>query len=138
SAALPAIARGFGKTILVVDDEKDIARMIVRLVNKIGHHGEAAYCAGEALRKIRRKDYDFILLDLEMPGTNGRDMYGYLSQAEPSMVSKLIFMTGDVLSPHALDFLAEHRKVYLAKPFNSGDLAKIIVEAGVADSERHA
>ncbi|MBI2071417.1 MAG: response regulator [Elusimicrobia bacterium] len=115
-----------GKKILVVDDERNLAQMTARLLKKMGHVGEAVYGGAPALKKIKRKKYDFLLVDLEMPGMNGRDFYRALKADHPAFCERLIFMTGDVLSAGSFEFFETNKLPYITKPFGSRELAEMI------------
>lgn len=72
--ALPRIASGAtnnGARVLVVDDNVDAASSLAVALELMGHEASAAFDAAMALDIAARKQPDFILLDLGMPGTNG-------------------------------------------------------------------
>ena len=64
-----------GATILVVDDEEPIRRLMLTVVERQGHTGLAASSAAQALEVLDHNEVDLILLDLHMPGpTDGEDL----------------------------------------------------------------
>ncbi len=63
------------KTILVVDDEKDIVEFMKDLLEDNGYGVDTAYDGTMALEKIKKKKPDLVLLDLEMPKDTGTDLY---------------------------------------------------------------
>lgn len=56
------------------------------------------------LQAIREGSYDVILCDVRMPGLDGLGLYRELEQHYPHLLSRMIFLTGDVLSSEARDF----------------------------------
>ena len=59
------------KEILVIDDSKDIRVLVKTLLGKKGAHVTCASGANKGLEKIAEKDYDLILLDIQMPEMDG-------------------------------------------------------------------
>ena len=60
--------------ILVVDDEKLIVKGISFSLQADGMEVDAAYDGEEALRKIKEKNYDMVLLDVMLPKMSGMDV----------------------------------------------------------------
>ena len=58
----------------------------------------------EGLEAIREGSYDVILCYVRMPGLDGSGLYRELEQHYPHLLSRMIFLTRDVLSPEARDF----------------------------------
>lgn len=108
--------------ILVVDDEDAVRRVSVRSLERIGHQVDAAEDGGHALRLLEQKEYDVILSDLRMPGLGGEDLFRRLKEGGQGLDRRLIFITGDVASPHAARVVAETNVPVLVKPVRLEDL----------------
>ena len=63
------------KTILVVDDEKDVANFLKDLLEDNGYRVETATDGMEGMKKAQSMEPDLILLDLQMPEETGTGMY---------------------------------------------------------------
>ena len=59
------------KSILIVDDSEDNLEIIKLFLNSYGGDPDVASDGNEALQKIQKKNYDVILMDIEMPLMNG-------------------------------------------------------------------
>ena len=59
------------KTILFIEDDKPIAEMYSRVLEREGYQVEFAYNGEEGLQKATSKHYDLILLDIMMPEKTG-------------------------------------------------------------------
>jgi hypothetical protein len=59
------------KMILVVDDEKDTARMIRRQLERAGYRVRLAHSGEEAIAQALKHRPDLISMDIQMPGMNG-------------------------------------------------------------------
>jgi DNA-binding response OmpR family regulator len=67
----PAATAASGKTILVVDDEAEIRKMLVRLLTRAGHHVVEADKGLTALRLVKERHPDLIVLDAMLPEVHG-------------------------------------------------------------------
>jgi len=67
-------------TVLVVDDDKDIARLVAMYVKQAAPHAEITLANGaqEALEAFRKKPPRLVFLDLMMPKTSGFELFTYL------------------------------------------------------------
>ena len=76
------------KKILVIDDEKDVNNFLTRLLTDNGYTVQSAYNVSEAMRLIEETEVDLMLLDLQMPGGTGTDLYRKLrnKKAIPTIV----------------------------------------------------
>lgn len=62
------------KKILIVEDEKKIARFIELDLKHEGYNVDVQYDGRSGLESIKTGDYDLILLDVMMPGLNGMEV----------------------------------------------------------------
>ena len=122
AAAVP-VRRG---RILLVDDEPDIRRSISKFLTRTGWEVDLADCGDEGLRHLEGNSYEVVLCDLRMPGMSGHEFYRRLEAMASPAIEKLIFMTGDVLSPEASRFLQEAGRPVLSKPFALKDLMEVL------------
>jgi DNA-binding response OmpR family regulator len=67
----PAASEPSGKTILVVDDETEIRKMLVRLLTRAGHLVVEADKGMTALRLVKERHPDLIVLDAMLPEVHG-------------------------------------------------------------------
>ena len=101
-----------GLRILVIDDERYVARALQRLLRRHRVHVAGPEEAGEILREA---DLDLVLCDLMMPGISGDRVY---EAASPEARSRFVFMTGGACTETAETFLRETRQPVLVKPFD--------------------
>jgi two-component system phosphate regulon sensor histidine kinase PhoR len=76
----------------VVDDEKRIRDVCLKMLTGEGHEVAGAETAEAGLRMIKNRHFDIILLDLMMPGISGMDALGQIRAAHPDTV--VIVITG--------------------------------------------
>lgn len=81
------------KTVLVVDDEKDIVQLIRYNLEREGFKVESASDGNEALKKASDVKPDVILLDIMLPGKDGYEVIKSLNQNERTARIPVIFLT---------------------------------------------
>ena len=121
--------KGGSETILVVDDEAALRKLVVDALEPLGYRILAASCGEEAVQlfQAQRDKVDLLLTDVVMPGMNGRDLAESLRRADSSL--KVIFMSGyadNLLQPGGRE--AETGQ-FLQKPLSLRPLAKKVREA---------
>jgi CheY-like chemotaxis protein len=120
--ATQRVSRASRGTILVVENEPAILRMITRLLEREGYLVLAAPSPDEALRLSAKHvgEIHLLLTDVILPGMNGRDLSQRLGAGRSGL--KCVFMsgyTGDVMGQHSV---LESTVAYLQKPFPMDDL----------------
>jgi len=115
--------------ILVVDDETDIADTCGDILAMDGHCCEFASNGRVALERVAGGGYDLILSDLRMPQLDGPGFYRELSRTDPKMAERIIFLTGDTLSPAIQSFLAESNRPFIEKPLDPKQLRDAVAAA---------
>src|SRR2546427_2182707 len=99
--------------ILIVDDDSLVLLMLERMLRE--HHVKVA-SGGEAALEILRSGaaFDAVLCDLHMPGMNGDELHGVMSEQFPELAKRTIFV-GGACTDKEQAFLDAHTA--LAKPF---------------------
>ena len=112
--------------ILVVDDELSIRQLLRRILVSEGHQVDTVSSAATALNKLSSEEYDLILLDIKLPGMSGIEFYNHLKQIDSPLTERVIFVTGDIMSPDTKKFLTAVKASYIRKPFNIKQLNEAI------------
>jgi PAS domain S-box-containing protein len=120
----PPVVRG--KRILVVDDEPGIAGVLAEVLQLDGHAVETVSNGEAALGKLTAGGYDLILSDIRMPELDGPGLYWEIERRDPHMLQRMIFLTGDTLSPATREFLEKTGVPCLSKPFALSDVREIV------------
>jgi PAS domain S-box-containing protein len=118
-------------TVLVVEDDRGVRTMVVRLLESHGFTTLDASTPEEALRvaEAHRDQLQLLVTDVLMPGMNGKDLALALTQLQPGL--KQLFMSGYTADIVEQPGSAVH---FIQKPFSGAELiAKV---ASVLDSPR--
>ena len=118
-------------SVLIVDDELSIRAAMRRYFARRGWKVSEASDGATAQRLLEpsaRNDFDVVICDLRMPKFSGSDLYRWLERHRPEAVERVVFSSGDVVSPEAAVFLARAQRPVLPKPFDLGELGRIVDE----------
>jgi len=77
-----------------------------------------------AIERLHEKDYDMILMDIQMPVRDGISTTRYIrnEMQEPKRSTKIIAMTANVLQDDVRTYFKEGMDAYISKPFNTEEL----------------
>ncbi len=113
----------FMKNILVVDDDVSIGNMLEEILTKEGYLVSRAYSGTEVLLFLSNKSPDLILLDLMLPGLDGKALLPK-TQGIP-----VIIVSAKTDVQDKTDLLLEGAQDYITKPFDIRELlARITVQ----------
>jgi two-component system, chemotaxis family, chemotaxis protein CheY len=72
--------------VLIVDDDADWRHLLHLVVEDLGYETAQARSGEEALQMIEEEEFSLILLDLRMPGMDGRELLRRLPEPGPRVV----------------------------------------------------
>jgi CheY-like chemotaxis protein len=116
-------------TILVIDDEKGILRVIQEALTRFGHNVEIAFNGIEGIQKFDGGSYDMVITDLRMPGLDGRGVVEHIRNSHKNSVP-IIGISGTPWQAQDSDFDA-----VLSKPFPLEDLVKSVKKLAAIPAE---
>ena len=111
--------------VLVVEDERDLARALAEGIRRGGYAVDIAFDGTEALDKLAGVPYDIVCLDLNLPDIDGREVCRRIQEEErldESDPPRVIMLTArDSLSDRVAG-LDDGADDYLVKPFDLAEL----------------
>jgi DNA-binding NtrC family response regulator len=113
--------------ILIVDDEKQIRRILSVLLAERGHEVREAESGEEALALAPEFQPNVVLLDLSLPGTDGMEVLRTLLARAPQ--TDCIMMTAYGTIRSAVEAMHLGAFDYLAKPFDNDELLLVVDRA---------
>jgi CheY-like chemotaxis protein len=111
---------------LLVEDERAVGELLAEFLRLEGYEVDRATDGREALELVRRRAYALIVSDVRMPYVDGPALYYELQAVSPEMTRRLVFVTGDVMSPETREFLDETCLRYLEKPFTIAEFRAVL------------
>ncbi|WP_165250721.1 hybrid sensor histidine kinase/response regulator [Paludisphaera soli] len=130
SAAKPERPAIRGAEILVVDDNKDAALGMARLLQLTGHRVRVAHDGPDALASARERPPEVVILDIGLPGMDGYEVASRLRQDAATRESLIVAVTGYGEEQNRARALASGFDHHLVKPVEFARL--LAVMAGVA------
>ena len=110
-----------GKTILIVEDEERIRHIIKKALERIGFEVLEAADGFEAKEKYLKYDPCFIILDIMLPGKNGKEICTWL-RAELNSNVPIIMISAHQDEKDRIEGLKLGADDYMAKPFSLEEL----------------
>lgn len=111
-------------SILVVDDEADMRLALRNVLAQAGHSVEEAGDGPAALARAERGGLDLVLLDIRLPGMDGKQILRQLREKVPALPVIMVSGYGSVDS--AVEVLRLGASHYLSKPFSNKDLLEAV------------
>ena len=132
--ALPDAVDAPLSRVLVVDDEPELASLMRDILEAAQFEVAHAETGAVALELLGEARFDAIVSDLRMPDMDGAALWREVRERHPLLLRRMVFVTGDTLSPAAAEFLRETGCAALEKPFAPADLVarvRALLPAGV-------
>jgi PAS domain S-box-containing protein len=128
TSTTPAAAYPLARHVLLVDDEAPILEYIGEMIYSLGFKVLLAGSGLEAIRlfKANHAVIDFVVLDMIMPDTDGRQVFQALKAVDPEV--KVIIASGYGLSEQSQSILEQGPHIMLPKPFTRDELAEAIAK----------
>jgi CheY-like chemotaxis protein len=104
-----------GATIVVVDDDESVRRLVQRILRREGYDVLSAANGAEALVVCEQNpNIAALITDVDMPGMNGRELAQRVLALYPNI--RIIYMSGHHDDEQLHEMVAAHAVVYLEKP----------------------
>ena len=104
--------------ILVVDDDKEVVRLMRGYLEQSGYDVLVAYNGESALHIVRRECPDLVLLDLMLPDRDGWDITRMMRNDPNLMHTPIIMLTARVSDTDKIVGLELGADDYVTKPYN--------------------
>jgi len=109
---------------LIVDDEKEMCDLMAQNFTTEGMQVDTASIAEEALSKVRLKKYDYMLVDLVLPGKfNGLDIIQHVRKMLPNIY--IVAISGFCGNEITEKVIHAGANTFVTKPFQHQELAEL-------------
>ena len=113
--------------LLIVDDERNILRVISATLKKEGYEVEVARTGEEALDKFSTNHADLVVTDFKLPGMSGVDLLSSIKSINPDV--PVIMLTAYGTIERVVEAMKRGAFNYLTKPVNPDELVAVVKEA---------
>ena len=114
--------------VLVVDDHEPNRKLAMQILERRGHACDSATDGDEAVAAVSQKPYDIVLMDVQMPGSDGFVATKKIRRNEQASGSHLpiVALTAHALTGDREKCLAAGMDSYLAKPIHAKELIAMV------------
>lgn len=110
---------------MLVDDERDLVKLMIKRLEAEGYEVFAAYDGAQALEKAKLR-VNLILLDIMMPGMDGLEVLRRLRASEATRETPVIMFTALGDTKTIFDAQSFKATDYIIKPFKPAELLSLI------------
>lgn len=125
-----------GLTFLVVEDDPANLMLVRAVLERGGHHVDAATSADEAEERLRDHRPDVILMDIRLPGRDGLSLTRQLKSAPATRQIPIVALTAHAMREDRERALAAGCDGYITKPIATRTLQQEIAE--ILERQRRA
>ena len=105
--------------ILIVEDEKKIARIMELEITHEGYEAEVVYNGKDGIEELKNDDYDLLILDIMLPGLDGIEVCNRIRKFSEIPIIMVTAKDGTRDKVKGLDTGADD---YITKPFEAEEL----------------
>jgi DNA-binding NtrC family response regulator len=117
---------GENARILVVDDDENIRKVLVAILEEEGYMVEPVGTARKAVEVTKKKCYNIALIDIRLPDMEGTELLTRIRETTPRM--RKIIITGYPTLQNAIEAVNRRADAYIMKPFDVEKVLKTIAE----------
>jgi DNA-binding NtrC family response regulator len=114
-------------TILIVEDEPKMSRLLSLSLTEEGYEAEVAGDAESALKILRKQSIDLVLTDLRLPGMNGLEFLQAAKRAHAEL--PVVVMTAYGTVNTAVEAMKAGASDYVLKPFSLDEIKLVVSKA---------
>jgi len=113
--------------ILVIEDEPSVLSFVKTALERTGYPVTPANSGADALKLLQAGKFMGIVSDMRTPGgIDGSDVHDWVAANRPELVSRLIFITGDIVNEETAATLRRTGAPCVEKPFRISQLLDVV------------
>ena len=112
--------------VLVVDDDRGNCAIVARRLTQEGYEVDVAYNGLDALAMVQEKPYRLGVLDYQMPGMDGVELYQRITEVRPGMIG--VFLTSYASINTVFSAVGVGVQRVLSKPVDFRELVPLVEE----------
>ena len=110
-------------SVLLVDDDPDIAPLVIAALSPFQIRVEAVTCGADALARLEHRSYDLLILDLGLADLHGYDILRYLKSQPRLSHVRVLVLSGDTALEALARSFGHGADDFVKKPFDMRELA---------------
>src|SRR5262245_35626423 len=123
---------GYQLSVCVVEDERRLRELLVREITAMGHFATGCRTAEDAWTELSSGRFRVLLLDLNLPGMSGMELFGRVRESELDV--SVVILTGFGTLDSAVQALRWGADAYLMKPCKLAEIESVIASVQLMKS----
>jgi CheY-like chemotaxis protein/HPt (histidine-containing phosphotransfer) domain-containing protein len=116
--------------ILVAEDNDINRKVVLRMLAGFGYEADVARNGAEVIEAVKRRRYDLVLMDIQMPQLNGIEATNFIVRnLPPARRPRVVVMSANVMREDVDAALAAGADQYITKPFPPSQLRAALLES---------
>ena len=113
--------------ILLIEDEPAVMSYVRAVLERNGYEVVCSQSGVDGLKQLESGEFMGVVSDMRTPGgVDGADVYAWISDNRPALVSRLVFITGDVASDETAATLFRTGIPCVEKPFRVQQFLSVV------------
>lgn len=113
--------------VLLIEDEPAVMSYVRAVLERNGYAVVCSASGVDGLKQLESGEFMGVVSDMRTPGgVDGADVYAWISANRPALVSRLVFITGDVASDETAATLFQTGVPCVEKPFRVQQFLSVI------------
>ena len=113
--------------VLLIEDEPAVMSYVRAVLERSGYAVVCSDSGADGLRQLESGDFLGIISDMRTPGgVNGADVHDWISRNRPELVSRLVFITGDIANEDTAATLQRTGAPCVEKPFGVQQFISVV------------
>ncbi len=113
--------------VLLIEDEPAVMAYVQAALERSGYPVVCCESGVDALRLLVGGEFLGIVSDMRTPGgVDGAQVYAWISRHRPDLVSKIVFITGDIANEETVATLRETGAPCVEKPFRVQQFIEVV------------
>jgi len=113
--------------VLLIEDEPAVMSYVRAVLERNGYEVVCSPSGVDGLKQLESGEFMGVVSDMRTPGgVDGADVYAWISANRPSLISRLVFITGDVASEETAATLFRTGVPCVEKPFRVQQFLSVV------------
>jgi two-component system NtrC family sensor kinase len=105
-------------TLLLIEDERGVREFVRSALERSGYQVVTADSGADALQLLANGQFQGVVSDMRTPGgVDGAQVHAWIATHRPELVSRMVFITGDIASEETAALLKKTGAPCVQKPF---------------------
>jgi len=110
----------------MIENDSSQRELMRTILENRGFEVSEACCGRDGIECLAERDFAAIILDLRMPDGNGELVVQWIIQNRIHLRSRILIVTGEVMTPAMEAFLERLQLLMLPKPYLLADFVRIV------------